>query len=264
MVYSADSADFYLEAHKETGDFMHRALFATAAAALALLATPALASDLPPSAMPTARAAPRPVGYNWNGFYAGGNIGYSWGKWDSTGAVVNGSDSPSVNGMIGGLQLGYNWMQINRWLLGLEADIQISGERKSTDWVTAAGFTFAGLPVAGTAVHNAWKFPWFGTVRGRIGYAPDNWLLYFTGGLAYGQTKSEITTPTVSMSDSVTKWGWTIGGGVEAPVAAQWTAKIEYLYIDLGSRTFFAGTTLPVSSNLHDNVIRLGVNYKFQ
>ena len=242
---------------------MRRVFFASVSTALAFLATPAFSSDLPSNASPTARA-PRAAVFNWNGFYAGGNIGYSWGKWDSTGFVVNGSDSPSANGVIGGLQLGYNWMASNRWLLGLEADIQLSGEQKSTNWTTPVTTVVGVAPLGGVGVSNSWKFPWFGTVRGRVGYAPDNWLLYVTGGLAYGEVKSDLATTGIALSDSVTKWGWTIGGGIEMPVAAQWTAKIEYLYIDLGSRTFFAGTTLPVSSNLHDNVIRLGVNYKFQ
>jgi outer membrane immunogenic protein len=239
---------------------MIRLLFAGAAVAVLALASPASATDLPQMAAPTARAPARAVGYNWNGSYIGANIGYSWGKWDSTGTVQNGADSPSVNGVLGGIQIGYNWLNNNRWLFGLEADIQITGESKSNDWTTTPAVGAFLAP--GVAVNNTWKFPWFGTARARIGYAPDNWLLYGTGGFAFGQTKSTLTTPAISLSESVTKLGWTLGGGAEYALSAKWTAKIEYLYINLGSRTFFGSSTTPVSSNLRDNVIRLGVNYK--
>ena len=130
------------------------------------------------------------------------------------------------------------------------------------------GFTFIntqGLPqtVPGGAANNTWKFPWFGTARGRIGYAPDNWLLYFTGGLVYGQTKSDVTSPTGTLSESTTRVGWTLGGGAEVPISAKWTAKLEYLYMSLGSRIFFQNTAFAVDTKLRDNVLRLGVNYKF-
>ena len=240
---------------------MLKHLFAGAAIAVVALGLPAQATDLPPMASPTARATPRAVVYNWSGAYIGGNLGYSWGKWDSTGAVQNGEDSPSVNGILGGLQLGYNW-QRDRFVLGLEGDIQITGERKSNDWATPAQAGIRGLPAGGVLVNNTWKFPWFGTARARIGYAPDNWMLYATGGLAFGQTKSSLTTPAISLSESVTKLGWTLGGGAEYALSAKWTAKIEYLYISLGSRTFFGNTTTPVDTKLRDNVLRFGVNYK--
>jgi outer membrane immunogenic protein len=214
-----------------------------------------------------AQAAPASSAYNWNGLYIGGNLGYSWGKWDSTGYVPNGSYSPSVNGILGGLQLGYNWQMSSRWLLGVEADIQITGESKSNDWTAPAVVsTVAGVPnIPAGAANNKWKFPWFGTLRGRIGYSPDNWLFYFTGGLAYGQTKSEVTAPGgVALSESSTRTGWTLGGGIEAPVAQRWTAKVEYLYVDLGSRIFFQNTVIPVDTKFHDHIIRIGVNYKLQ
>jgi outer membrane immunogenic protein len=241
-------------------------VFLSAAVAISILGSSANSADLPSSASPTGRAAARAVAHNWNGAYIGGNIGYSWGKWDSTGFVAGGSVSPKVNGILGGVQIGHNWLNNNRWLLGLEGDIQITGERDSINWTTAAtvarGIQAALFVIPGGAASNTWSFPWFGTVRGRLGYAPDNWLLYVTGGLAVGQTKSSLTAPGISLSESTTKWGWTVGGGAEYAFSARWTAKLEYLHVNLGSRIFFSDT-IPVETKFRDNIVRLGVNYKF-
>jgi outer membrane immunogenic protein len=113
------------------------------------------------------------------------------------------------------------------------------------------------------------KLPWFGTLRPRIGYALGNWLLYATGGGVLGQLDTNATATSGSFlaanNRSETRDGWTLGGGVEVEFARGWTAKIEYLYVDLGSRT----TTLlpsPLISNtsrLSANVITTGVNYHF-
>jgi outer membrane immunogenic protein len=78
-----------------------------------------------------------------------------------------------------------------------------------------------------------------------------------------GQTKSSITAPGIATSESATKAGWTIGGGAEYALSARWTAKLEYLYVNLGSRVFFGNSSTPIDSKLRDNVLRLGVNYKF-
>ena len=142
------------------------------------LATPAAAADLYGKA-PAFAAAPF-NGYNWNGAYVGVNLGYQWGK------VTNwGSTEP--NGVMGGGQIGYNW-QYGQFVFGAEADLQGSG----------AEDTFA-----------AYKFsnPWFGTVRGRAGYAMNNVLAYATGGLAYGGGRVDFG----AFSESQTHLGWTIG-----------------------------------------------------
>src|SRR2546421_9728453 len=130
----------------------------------ALIATPAAAADLYYGKAPAFAAAPF-NGYNWNGAYVGVNLGYQWGK------VTNwGGGEP--NGVMGGGQIGYNW-QFGQYVFGLEADLQGS----------AAEDTFA-----------AYKFanPWFGTVRGRAGYAMNNVLFYLAGGLAYGGRRVEL------------------------------------------------------------------------
>jgi len=149
-------------------------------AGLAVAASAAVAADLPRGPAPY-YSPPPALGYNWGGFYLGGNLGYEWGK------VTNISINPS--GLMGGVQGGYNW-QTGAVVFGVETDIQLSG----------ADDTFA-----------AWKFsnPWFGTLRGRLGYAFNNILVYGTLGLAYGDLKGELGTTSETRSEA----GWT--GGLE-------------------------------------------------
>jgi len=167
-------------------------------------------------------------GYSWAGPYLGGTLGYEWGT------VANNPSKPS--GLAGGLTVGYNW-QNGAWVFGLEADIQASG----------ADDTFA-----------PWKFsnPWFGTVRGRGGYALNNVLFYGTLGLSYGALRAE----TFGLSESHTSIGWTAGVGAEFGFAPNWSAKIEYLYVDL-SRSNFVVTG--ASHGYSFGAVRAGVNYRF-
>src|SRR5690348_17651644 len=134
---------------------------------------------------------------SWAGPYLGGNVGYAWGSVDNAWA------KPS--GFVGGVQAGYNF-QRGPWVFGIEGDIQGS----------SADDTFA-----------AWKFsnPWFGTVRGRGGYAFNNVLFYGTLGLAFGELRAD----TFGLSESHTNVGWTAGLGAEFGFAPNWSAKIEYL-----------------------------------
>jgi outer membrane immunogenic protein len=167
-------------------------------------------------------------GYSWAGPYIGGNLGYAWGK------VDNSLTKPS--GFVGGAQAGYNW-QIGSWVLGLEGDIQATG----------ANDTFA-----------PWKFsnPWFGTVRGRVGYAFSNIMFYGTGGLAFGELRGE----TFGLSESHTTAGWTAGVGAEFGFAPNWSAKVEYLYVDLSNTQF---TITGVQNGYRFGLVRAGVNYHF-
>jgi outer membrane immunogenic protein len=203
-----------------------KTLFRAVAVTALLAATPAAAADL--YRRPALAAAPF-SGYNWNGFYVGVNLGYQWGT------VTNwGGGSPS--GVMGGGQVGYNW-QFGQYVFGLEADLQGS----------AAEGTFA-----------AYKFanPWFGTVRGRAGYAMNNVLFYITGGLAYGGGRVEFGTATEMQSHL----GWTLGGGVEVGLTPNWSAKAEYLYVRLDDRSY---VLTGVNNGFSSNVFRLGVNYRF-
>src|SRR5438067_4038257 len=170
---------------------------------------------------------------SWAGPYLGGNIGYAWGS------VDNNPTKPS--GFVGGVQAGYNWQPWNwqggSWVFGLEGDLQATG----------ADDTFA-----------PWKFsnPWFGTVRGRAGYAFNNILLFGTGGLAFGELRGE----TFGLSESHTSAGWTAGVGAEFGFAPNWSAKVEYLYVDLANSNF---TITGVSNGYRFGLVRAGVNYHF-
>ncbi len=166
--------------------------------------------------------------YSWAGPYLGGNLGYSWGS------VDNNPTNPS--GFVFGAQAGYNW-QTGPWVFGVEGDLQVTG----------ADDTFA-----------PWKFsnPGFGTVRGRGGYAFNNILFYGTAGLAFGELKGQ----TFGLSESHTDAGWTAGLGAEFGVAPNWSAKIEYLYVDLADSHF---AITGVSNGYRFGVVRAGVNYHF-
>jgi outer membrane immunogenic protein len=197
----------------------------------ALLATvaggAAAAADLPHPSYYTATA---PLSaYSWTGPYLGGNLGYEWG--------TTSSNPTRPSGFAGGIQGGFNW-QAGQVVLGGEADIQLSG----------ASDTFA-----------PWKFtnPWFGTLRGRAGWAISNLLIYGTAGIAFGDLQAE----TIGLvSESHANVGWTVGAGIEAGVAANWSAKVEYLFVDLTSNTFALTGT---SNGLSASLFRMGVNYHF-
>jgi outer membrane immunogenic protein len=235
----------------------------------------ASAADLPAPVYTKAPVIVDP-GYNWTGFYVGGNIGYSWGTSRDTSTVSDAagtvlfvsSDRSNLDGVVGGGQIGYNW-QMQSWVWGLEADIQGTGEKGSR------AFTFPGTPsifapgLPAIPFALSQKIDWFGTVRGRAGVlVSPKVLLYVTGGLAYGEVDFNETIGLAGFSSSNTNVGWTVGAGIEGVVAGNWTAKLEYLYIDLGtvsgSFTPVAGViTSNYSSHVTDNVLRVGLNYKF-
>jgi outer membrane immunogenic protein len=202
------------------------ALWMTIAAGAAWAAA-ATAADLPRPSYYTASA---PLsGYSWTGPYLGGNLGYEWGS------TSNNPTRPS--GFAGGVEGGYNW-QTGPLVFGGEADLQLSN----------ANDMFA-----------PWKFsnPWFGTVRGRAGYAISNVLIYATAGFALG----ELSAETVGLaSENHANVGWTAGAGIEAGFAANWSAKIEYLFVDLASNNFALTGT---SNGLSASLFRVGVNYHF-
>ena len=246
--------------------------------------TSALAADLPARMYTKAPMVVDP-GYNWSGFYLGGNLGYSWGRSSDASTFTNGAgtvlltsaDSSNLDGVVGGGQIGYNW-QTQNWVWGLEADIQGTGERGSRDMLCSAA---ACLPPAalvpaggGIPVTLTQQIDWFGTVRARGGIlVTPRVLLYATGGLAYGGVNTSETIGAFGFSTTDTRVGYTVGAGIEGAVGGNWTAKLEYLYVDLG-RTSGSFTT-PIaalgggaltsnySSRITDNVLRVGLNYRF-
>jgi outer membrane immunogenic protein len=223
-------------------------LTACAGLLAATMASPSFAADMP---RPASYKAPIYVApFSWTGFYVGINGGYGWGKsnWTVTGFGVSTGDF-NVKGPLVGGTIGYN-LQTGVWVWGIEGDFDAS-------WIKGSTTTICG----GTGCET--KNTWLGTARGRIGYAWDRFLPYITGGAAFGNIKAGQTGSATTAS--TTKVGWTVGAGVEYAFMGSWSAKIEYLYVDLGKMSCDAvscgGAVTDVS--FKTNIVRAGVNYRF-
>jgi outer membrane immunogenic protein len=236
----------------------------------------ALAADLPPRGYNKAPAMAAPV-TNWSGLYIGGNLGYGWGNGNTAFSLLNlDADNTALDtkskGVIGGAQIGYNW-QMGAIVTGLEADIQGSGIKSSGRSPLFNTDTNSIIP--GNFLSTEQKLSWFGTARGRLGatVTPDL-LLYATGGLAYGHVDASANTFFASdeqfpASVSKTKVGWTVGAGAEWMFARNWSAKVEYLYLDLGNVSAIRHSPIIPSIaaaytwHTQENIVRAGVNYHF-
>jgi outer membrane immunogenic protein len=266
------------------GDVMKKRLLMGAAIGALTGVSPALAADLPVKAPVAPVVAP----YSWTGCYVGGNAGYSWGRARGNvyapdigafGLPTSFPVSFNPDGFIGGGQIGCNWQLNTSWVVGLEADFQGSAEKHGR--TLSDPFTFIDGEGIGTGVLTQSleaKIKWFGTVRGRAGFlVTPTIMVYGTGGLAYGRTSLtdtiSISAPvpsTVTFSSSKTRVGWTAGAGVEGALfnSNNWTWKVEYLYIDLGSQ--HGSGVDPVIGNYSwdvkftDHIARVGFNYKFR
>ncbi len=230
---------------------MKRSLLAGAALVALTIAQPALAADAPGYWGPPAASAP----FSWNGFYLGANGGYAWqiskpvelltdnvtlpNNFGETTTASRGTIGDILGrGLFAGGQLGYNWQYGPSVLVGIEADLQFSSFTGSV----AGTFTNPSgtVPISGNANFN---IDWFGTVRGRFGVTADGWLLYATGGLAYGRLGYNMFAIETggsalfqsSLSASEAKIGYVAGGGIEYAFAPNLTMKGEYQYINLGS-----------------------------
>src|SRR5262249_38335202 len=153
----------------------------------------------------------------WTGFYIGANVGGGWATTKSDFAAGSTNFATATNnltGVIGGGQLGYNW-QSGAAVYGLETDFQGSSLKGSLTAPTCP------VPPCGVATSASYsqKLPWFGTVRGRLGYAQEGWMAYVTGGYAYTRLTTDATASagavTASVSNSEFRSGWTLGGGIE-------------------------------------------------
>ncbi len=207
---------------------------------------------------------------SWTGFYLGVNAGYAW--TDSSRNItyksnLGGRDS-SVgtrdDGGFAGGQIGYNWqgMLYPHIVLGVEADIQVPG---ASDHVS--GFTVGGLPFSASQ-----DLDYFGTVRGRVGYALNRTLVYFTGGFAYGQLKDKAFLRngvlSVDLRGDNMQTGYVLGGGVEYKIAPSWSLKGEYQYINFGGETLSGAVVPPTGEVIHSSsidgnfhTVRIGLNY---
>jgi outer membrane immunogenic protein len=281
--------------HVGGGDVMKKQMLLGASFVAVAPTMMANARDLAPSAPLVAPP------YNWTGLYVGIAGGYAWGHSDQTDSGTlgtfgatgptgptgatgptgptgptgatgptgptgpTGATGPTgipadgsyrVNGGLVGQTIGYNW-QKGPWVFGLEGDYS---------WSDISGSSNACGPNSGIPHSCGTRLYSLGTVRDRIGYAlgaAGNWLPYVTGGLAVGELKAwDNLTPA---SGSNFRAGWTVGGGIETAFAANWTFKVEYLYVDLGSRQMFDVVPgVPETVSFRANIIRAGINYQFR
>ena len=219
----------------------------------------AQAADLPqapppPPQAPVAYIPAAPPIYNWGGIYVGINGGWGWGngKWTASTGIGSVSANANDNGGIVGATFGFNY-QMNAFVFGVEGDWDYSGINTGT---TSNLCTFTSNCQTGNN--------WLSTLRGRFGWAADSVLFYGTAGGAFANVQTTLTGTTTTHTQA----GWTAGLGAEWAFANNWTAKVEYLYVNLGNgsvtcTTACGGGPIPVSVGLTENLFRVGVNYKF-
>lgn len=212
----------------------------------------------------------------WTGFYAGANAGYGIGRNPSTASFPGffGNPIPPVesfiqapNGALGGFQAGYD-VQFGAMVLGIEGDWQ---------WSTQKTNSCVFVCDAEVAVNATQRLRSFGTLRGRLGIASGSSLLYATGGLAVAHVENDLrlNRSLMGLTDAASfrhsRVGWTAGAGIETVIGGNWTAKVEYLYADFGKTTDgfdapddpFAPIRVQVTSELHEHIVRAGINYRF-
>jgi high affinity Mn2+ porin len=236
---------------------------------LLVIAGSAEAADLS-SVLPKKAPPPTIAPYDWTGFYAGGHLGYAAGSshWTTSGAagsfsLYQGFDAfKSTGSYFAGLQAGYNSMLPNRVVIGAEVDASFPS------FPNKAGVSIGGnsaLPSAFGAEIYQERMLSSGTVRGRLGYAPGDWLFYATGGFAWTYDRLTLTQLANGTTDMPLLWrfGWAAGGGVETAIAPHWTARLEYLFTDYGAANVtFPSTGQRFNSDFVVSELRLGLNYR--
>lgn len=226
--------------------------------------------------------------WSWTGLYVGANAGGGW-TFDAgqprcidPNGVNNGrfcqivpDNTTNGSGFIGGGQIGYNWQVNPTWVVGLETDFQgasLSGSPTVNGRFTFFGGGLAANPATFTANE---KLDWFGTVRGRVGFAIGRQLFYTTGGLAYGEAalNTNFVTPVTAFQGNatVTKVGWIAGIGTEGNLLGNWSAKVEALFYDLGTTTVLSAPVLSGPNagfvrgkdfDMEGAIVRGGLSYK--
>lgn len=235
---------------------MRLKLVSAAVAALAIGTVGAQGADL--SARMPVKAAPFVPTFSWTGAYVGAHLGYGWSDQTYTYEPVPAwSLKSKADGVLGGAQFGYNY-QAGTWVLGAEVDFSWTGI-KATEVDSFPAYL-------GDRYES--KIDWTSTVTGRIGYAFDRSLLYVKGGAAFAHTKLDYQRAAGNSGDaSRTSSGWTIGGGLEYAFAPNWSARVEYNYMDFGNHNVRvtepgAWWDMGVKQDMH--VVKAGVNFRLQ
>ena len=214
------------------------------------------AADLPTPSVP----APLPAAiYNWSGFYLGINGGFGDGNSNWTNGAVGETGRFPISGYLVGGTVGANY-QVGQYVFGIEGDVDWTNLHGGSS-STCGAISDLVPPPTGCQTQNKWV----ATIRGRLGYAFNNVLIYGGGGAAFGNIQTGLIPP--STFDSSTEAGWTIGAGVEIAFAPNWTIKAEYLFIDVpdvtcttvGNCGGAAGSTV----SFNESIVRAGINFKF-
>jgi outer membrane immunogenic protein len=252
-----------------------------AAILTALIPPAAWATDLPlpmPTIVPELPAVSAP--YNWSGFYVGGHLGYLWGRTHVDDNGVTTERNAPTEGIIGGVLAGYNW-QIGAAVFGLEGDFA---------WTRAHGVGAGGSDGGGTGgtegggtgstggtdpilipviTHgpNSYDVRWTSRVRGHVGYAFDNWLVFAAGGFAAADVsfrEGTITTTFVPAPVSGGKYyGWSAGGGIEWAFTRNLVARVEYFYDDYSHKDYVGVLGNPYRVSLTGQTMRGALAWKF-
>jgi len=247
---------------------MKRLLLGSVALMALALVSPASAADLPAPAYKAPVAAPPPV-YSWTGFYIGGNVGGAWVGDNSvtdTDLGLNFGGNNNDGRFIGGGTVGFNY-QFNNFVFGVEGDFDWAANNNNSATVLVGAAAVPFQVTTGT--------PWVTTVAARFGVAFDRWLVYGkAGGGWVGSNNFTVTNLNNGNSfsgGSGSDGGWLVGGGVEWAFAGNWSAKIEYDYLGLNSRSFTTATGLGIipagdtfsTGNLNVEMVKFGINYRF-
>src|SRR6516165_6344540 len=236
-----------------------------------LAAAPAMAADV---SMPKASWQPPVVqAYDWTGLYVGAHLGYAWGhsNWSAPPGLASSLDLfqssdvfTGAGSYFGGLQIGYDYMLANRVVLGAQIDTSFPGFPRKN--ISIGGVSIFSTPDIGLASYSE-NVLHFGTLRGRVGYALDNWLFYATGGFAWTYDQLTLTQLTDGTTDAPFLWrlGWVAGLGVEWAFAPNWSANVEYLYTRYrNSSVMFPNAGLQFTSDFSLQQVRAGLNYHGQ
>jgi opacity protein-like surface antigen len=223
-------------------------IVAALASTVGALCVPAYGADL--SAIRP--AAIQPASNNWTGIYVGANFGGVFTSEDANTPI--GAASPNPSGVLGGFQLGYNYQFSPSWLLGVEAEFDLTSAQGSTNFFTPASATTL------TSDHN-----WYDTIGGRLGYVMGPLLVYVKGGGAWMNADYHFIFGGGGVGGSTsinsTRPGWTFGTGLEYMMTPQWSAKVAYDYLDFGTTNIGApgGPGAAVRTEVHE--VKAGLNW---
>jgi len=238
----------------------------SSAIAALMIAAPAGAADLPVKSRPM--YPPPPVVFSWTGLYIGAHVGGAWGtkEWTNTlnGAQFVDDWQHNINGYLGGLQVGVNYQFAKYFVIGGEAQFS---------WANLDGKNHCSI--VGRDLNCSTKSDWLTTAALRFGFTNGDWLAYIKGGAAWVSDEHTFNqfAPNASISASNTRLGWMVGTGIEYAITRNWSAKIEYNYLDFGTETirFPDLASVLLIQNLSDEVsirqrihlVKAGINYRF-